>query len=1021
MSSGTVTGTNNADSLNAGAGDDVVYGGAGNDSVDGGIGGDQVFGGDGDDVITGGSSVSFSSPAINPFALTAPSLGANALQIDVMSVSDGTSSTDVTLTYRTGPSSSVSPQSGGGSAQVNDVLFLGGVSETDPAFEMRFDDPLNNLSFEINDIDSHGFDDEVRLEAYDADGNLIPIQFFSTSSHHTVEQYGSNGILELHGGRSTVETVGGGDVDGGVTVTIPGPVAEIKMFHYVGPDSNTAGGVFLNDFKFGSVGEPGDDTGDTLFGGGGDDTIFGGEGGDTIDGGADSDSLSGGAGNDTLRGDGDLFGGGQASPTGGNLLVNGSFEDISGTTGTGWGRLAADGSVTGWTATSTQDDIELHAAGVRGVPGADGDYWLDLDASPGNIRIGQDVGGLTDGETYRLSFEHNDTANFDNGIKVYWNGELVDTVDPENGTWTTATYDLVAGSGDGSNRLEFEGTGAADNYGASLDNVQLVALSSPGGGGSGPAQVSEQVTFEWSNLPDPDDGSQIDGGDALEGVTVAQTLAGTTLSVTMPPGSASETEYSTDQIYTNGLEPGSNPNSSLKSLVGNGDTATFEFDFSTPAEDVSLMLTDLDANLDFVQIRAFDENGHEIPVDFTLGSDLSESGGRITAAYDPDDADDPTSSALVKIAGPVARFELTHAAQPTGLTGIHISDITFDASPSAASGIGGDDTLDGGLGDDVLAGEEGSDTLFGGLGNDTLIGGTGDDTLDGGAGEDVFVLTEGGGDDRIGNFEMGRDRLNTSDLKDTNGEQVTADEVVVTEAVGAPQILTFPSGETVAVPEGTVDTSSPAAQFASLVAMGVPPCFAPGTRILTPKGERTVEDLWPGDLVMTADRGPQPIRCIGRREVDFRDPTNQRASKDKPILIKAGALGHGLPRRDLVVSPQHRMVIAAPMEALASAKHLTSQARVRVMRGCRQVTYFAILLDRHEILFAEGARTESYRPGPVSISSLTPDQRAEIYAIYPGLAVDPEAALGPSARPILDRKATLAALEKQIAQPAMAV
>lgn len=227
--------------------------------------------------------------------------------------------------------------------------------------------------------------------------------------------------------------------------------------------------------------------------------------------------------------------------------------------------------------------------------------------------------------------------------------------------------------------------------------------------------------------------------------------------------------------------------------------------------------------------------------------------------------------------------------------------------------------------------------------------------------------------------------------------------------------MTFPSGETVTVPDGTIDTSTPAAQFADLVAMGVPPCFAPGTLLATPGGETPVELLKPGDLVLTADRGPQRLRWIGRREVRF-GPENPRGDKDKPVEIKAGALGRGpdgpVPRRTLVVSPQHRMVLSGQAiaktfgtsEVFAVAKALTRMDGIRRMNGKRRVIYYALLFDRHEVIYAEGAPTESFRPGPVALSAFDPDHRAQIFAIYPGLATDPEAALGPPGRKITRRR-----------------
>ncbi|MEL6477749.1 MAG: Hint domain-containing protein, partial [Pseudomonadota bacterium] len=374
------------------------------------------------------------------------------------------------------------------------------------------------------------------------------------------------------------------------------------------------------------------------------------------------------------------------------------------------------------------------------------------------------------------------------------------------------------------------------------------------------------------------------------------------------------------------------------------------------------------------------------------------------------------------------------------------------------SNSAGDDTLDGGTGDDTLTATEGDDILYGGTGNDTLFGGqdddllyggddddlleggTGNDELTGGSGNDVFVVTSGGGSDTITDFDANdddldgftNDQLDTSQLTDsgnalTNQDGlVTANEVTVTGGGGSPQILTFPSGETIEVADGTVDTTTPATQFQSLVSMGVPPCFTPGTLILTPEGERPVETLWPGDLVVTADHGPQPVRWIGRREVVFED----RDTKHKPIEIKAEAFGPNLPKRNLVVSPQHRMMLGGPVvtamfgeeEVLALAKGLVGNERVRVMKGKRKVVYFSLLFERHEVIYAEGAPTESFRPGPIALAEFSEEHREQVYAIYPRLRDEPTDGLGPPARRILTRReaADLVTRQSKAAQSELA-
>jgi hypothetical protein len=138
-----------------------------------------------------------------------------------------------------------------------------------------------------------------------------------------------------------------------------------------------------------------------------------------------------------------------------------------------------------------------------------------------------------------------------------------------------------------------------------------------------------------------------------------------------------------------------------------------------------------------------------------------------------------------------------------------------------------------------------------------------------------------------------------------------------------------------------------------------PPCFTPGALILTPDGERPVEALRPGDLVTTRDRGAQPVIWAGAETVPGTGDT-------APVLIRAGAMGN---RRDLLLSPQHRMLMrgwraelyAGLSEALVAAVHLVN-GRTMLRAPCAAVTYVHFMLERHEIVFAEGAETESLDP-----------------------------------------------------------
>lgn len=146
-------------------------------------------------------------------------------------------------------------------------------------------------------------------------------------------------------------------------------------------------------------------------------------------------------------------------------------------------------------------------------------------------------------------------------------------------------------------------------------------------------------------------------------------------------------------------------------------------------------------------------------------------------------------------------------------------------------------------------------------------------------------------------------------------------------------------------------------------------CFADGTMILTFDGDIPVEHLQTGDLVMTVDHGFQPLRWVHRTSHAW----DRVAHDGKPILIGQGALGEGLPRHDLAVSPQHQILVPVakhPEGALVPAKALTHLPKVHQMQGRRSVTYVHLLFDHHEVIFAEGAMTESFFPGEIAMRAL---------------------------------------------------
>jgi hypothetical protein len=132
------------------------------------------------------------------------------------------------------------------------------------------------------------------------------------------------------------------------------------------------------------------------------------------------------------------------------------------------------------------------------------------------------------------------------------------------------------------------------------------------------------------------------------------------------------------------------------------------------------------------------------------------------------------------------------------------------------------------------------------------------------------------------------------------------------------------------------------------------PCFAEGTRILTTAGDVPVEALVEGDQVVLHGGGSAPIRWIGRRRVELGQ--HPRPETVRPVLIEAGAILDGVPRRDLYVSPDHAIALAGH---LIPAKALLNGRTIRQVSP-RSVVYYHVELPMHAVLYAEATPAESY-------------------------------------------------------------
>lgn len=174
-----------------------------------------------------------------------------------------------------------------------------------------------------------------------------------------------------------------------------------------------------------------------------------------------------------------------------------------------------------------------------------------------------------------------------------------------------------------------------------------------------------------------------------------------------------------------------------------------------------------------------------------------------------------------------------------------------------------------------------------------------------------------------------------------------------------------------------------------------PVCFTLGTRLIGSDGASVlIDDLKIGDRLLTTTNGVEEfktIRWIARRELSSDELRENR--KLFPVRISAGALGAGLPERDLVVSRQHRMLVRSKVaermfgqsEVLVSAVRLCPLPGIFIDESVEAVTYVHILFDDHEILTAEGCETESLYTGPAAMQALAPEMREEVQTIFPEL------------------------------------
>jgi hypothetical protein len=289
-----------------------------------------------------------------------------------------------------------------------------------------------------------------------------------------------------------------------------------------------------------------------------------------------------------------------------------------------------------------------------------------------------------------------------------------------------------------------------------------------------------------------------------------------------------------------------------------------------------------------------------------------------------------------------------------GNSGAHFVNPDYDVSGDL---VGEDDEgnfLYGGSGDDHIVSGDAGDLVYGGSGDDTIYAGPGD-TIDGGSGHDILVVKD---PVNFKSFTITKTNVGPDGKESFNGFIEYKDTDETTDFVCIEKII---------------------------------PCFTLGTSIATPKGERLVEELRDGDKIITRDNGIQEIRWIGKRPHDWAGlAVNPHL---KPVLIEKGALGNGLPERDILVSPQHRFLVVNERtqlyfdehEVLVAAKHLINHRQIRQIDSMG-LTYVHFMCDRHQVVLANGAWTETFQPGDYTLGGMGNAQRLELFELFPDLA-----------------------------------
>jgi len=642
------------------------------------------------------------------------------------------------------------------------------------------------------------------------------------------------------------------------------------------------------------------------------------------------------------------------------------------------------------------DDMIQGGGGADNIFAGDGDDTILWDLGDGSDTIDGGAGAETAGDT----------------LDITATGTTTSTTFSGDGTGTTSV---------GADTIDFSDienfvfdSGSADTFNASADTTGI-SVDTGGGddwiaGGTGADTINagdgaDTVYGDGNVTPSNEDLNwSLEGGDASNlGTGFTQNTGTMDVSVSMTSTGNNNPALTVETVETQYVAGGESYNPSSSGLLfgqGDGATADLTFDFAAApgsgmtdaVENVSFRVNDVDLyagnHWDQFTISAFDANANPVAVTITPAGTDTVSGNTVTAQGTNDTQDSAEGSVLIEIAGPVSQIVVSYGNLDVNTQGVFFTDVEFTTIPAAITG-GSGDVIDGGAGDDVIYGQAGDDVITGGAGADTLYGGDGSDTLfvgagdvaSGGAGDDLFTL------DAANSFggPGATITVNGDETGETGGDTLDFSGLIDWGAI----TYTGAESGTAALADGT------SVAFSNIENIII--CFTQGTMIRTPYGDWPIETLRPGDLVITRDHGPQPLRGIGASEVHG---TGLLA----PIEFARGAFGNDRP---LLVSPQHRMLYEGGLamlyfdarEVMVPAKHLVNGTTIREVARER-LRYIHLLFDHHEVIWANGAACESFHPGAEGLEAIDAPTREELFAIFPALRSDP-GLYGQTARTVL--------------------